>query len=139
MDRETLIRMGEQSPYFSHLDMGFEDSGDGWASLRMNVQSHHMNIHGVIHGGALSSLADQTAMRALQTLLAEGQAASTVQMDVHFLAPAGGKVLWCKGTVRKMGRKTAFVDAEVFNEDGGGVALARCTITISRSRKKVEI
>ena len=136
MDRETLIGLGRKSPYFRHLDMAFEACGNGWARLRMEVRPHHMNLHGVVHGGAIFSLADQTAMRALQTLLPEGRPASTVQMDMHFLAPARRKALLCEGTVRKIGRKTAFVDAEVSDEDGAGIAVARCTIMISQTEKK---
>ena len=139
MDRKTLIRLGEKSPYFQHLNMAFEDSGKGWARVRMDVRSHHMNVNGVVHGGAISSLADQTAMRALQTLLPEGRTASTAQMDLHFLAPARGKGLMGDGNVRKMGRKTAFVDAEIFDADGNSVAVARCTIMISSSQKKGEV
>lgn len=82
MDRKTLIRLGEKSPYFQHLNMAFEDSGKGWAR---------------------------------------------------------GKVLMGDGNVRKMGRKTAFVDAEIFDADGNSVAVARCTIMISSSQKKGEV
>jgi acyl-CoA thioesterase len=135
MDRGTLVKMGADSPYFKHLDMALADAGEGWAQVKMEVKPHHMNLHGLVHGGAISSLADQAAMRAVQTLLPKGQAASTVQMDVHFLAPARGKVLMSEGKVRKVGRKTAFADAEVFNEDGAIAAVARCTIMLAEKAR----
>lgn len=56
-------------------------------------------------------------------------------MDVHFLAPARGKVLMSEGKVRKVGRKTAFADAEVFNEDGAIAAVARCTIMLAEKAR----
>lgn len=122
--------MGEESPYFKHLDMALAESGEGWARVTMDVKPHHMNLHHMVHGGAISSLADQAAMRAAKTLLPDGQVASTAQMDMHFLAPARGRVLTGEGRVRKIGRTMAFVDAEVFSEDGSSAAVARCTIML---------
>jgi uncharacterized protein (TIGR00369 family) len=49
-------------------------------------------------------------------------------MDIHYLAPARGARLTGLGKVLKMGRRLAFSDAEVRDEDGTVVAIARCTI-----------
>jgi acyl-coenzyme A thioesterase PaaI-like protein len=40
-------------------------------------------------------------MRAVQTLLPEGQRCRTVQMDIHYLAAAKGRVLSAEGRVQK--------------------------------------
>jgi len=41
-----------------------------------------------------------------------------------------------EGKVRKIGRKTAFVDAEVFSEDGTSAAVARCTIMLTERHEE---
>jgi uncharacterized protein (TIGR00369 family) len=131
LKREKLVEMGDQSPYFQHLNMALVEIGKGSARMKMEIRPHHANIQGVVHGGAVASLADQAAMRAVQTLLEDGQKGMTVQMEMHYLAPARGGCLLAEGLVKKLGRQVAFSDAEVRNENGTTVALARCTIMIS--------
>ncbi|MBW1790558.1 MAG: PaaI family thioesterase [Deltaproteobacteria bacterium] len=120
MEKEALRKMGQDSPYFRHLDMELLEAEDGYAKV----------MQGVIHGGAIASLADQAAMRAAQTRLIPGQIGKTIQMDMHYLAPARGKHLIGEGHVRKMGKRVAFSDGEVKDEKGRMVAIARCTIMI---------
>jgi len=48
--------------------------------VTMRIKAYHENIQGVIHGGAIASLADQAAMRAVQTRLIQGQIGKTIQM-----------------------------------------------------------
>ena len=130
MEKEALRKMGQDSPYFRHLDMELLEAEDGYAKVTMKIKAYHENMQGVIHGGAIASLADQAAMRAVQTRLIPGQIGKTIQMDMHYLAPARGKHLIGEGHMRKMGKRVAFSDGEVKDEKGRMVAIARCTIMI---------
>ena len=130
MEKEVLRKMGQDSPYFRHLDMDLIEAEDGHAKVTMRIKDHHENMNGVIHGGAIASLADQAAMRAVQTRLISGQIGMTIQMDMHYLAPARGNCLIGEGLVQKMGKRVAFSDGEVKDEKGRMVAIARCTIMI---------
>ena len=130
MEKEALRKMGQDSPYFRHLDMELLEAEDGYAKVTMKIKAYHENMQGVIHGGAIASLADQAAMRAVQTRLIPGQIGKTIQMDMHYLAPARGKHLIGEGHVQKMGKRVAFSDGEVKDEKGRMVAIARCTIMI---------
>jgi uncharacterized protein (TIGR00369 family) len=110
--------------------MALMEAEDGYAQVSMKIKAYHVNIEGVVHGGAIASLADQAAMRAVQTHLNPGQAGRTIQMDMHYLAPARGKDLLGEGRLRKLGKRLAFSDAEVKDEKGKTVAIARCAIMI---------
>jgi uncharacterized protein (TIGR00369 family) len=134
MDKEALVKMGQTSPYFGHLNMSLVEAGEGRARMTMAIKPHHANIDGVVHGGAIASLADQAAMRAVQSLLSPGQTGRTIQMDIHYLAPAQGGQLLGNGRVQKMGKKIAFSDARVLDEQGNQIAMARCTVMISQSK-----
>jgi len=138
MDRKTPERRGKQSPYFNHLNMVYEEDQEGYARVSMKIKSHHTNIRGVVHGGAIASLADQAAMRAVHTRLPQGQTGRTIQMDMHYLAPARGKRLVGEGRVQKIGRRIAFSDAEVKDDKGSTIATARCTIMIVEERENNE-
>ena len=133
MDKEALRKMGQDSPYFRHLDMELLEAENGYAKVSMRIRAYHENMQGVIHGGAIASLADQAAMRAVQTRLISGQIGKTIQMDMHYLAPARGKHLIGEGVVQKMGKRVAFSDGEIKDEKGRMVAIARCTIMIVES------
>ncbi len=135
MDLKVLKKLGEASPYYKHLNMDILEAGDGFAKVAMTIQPHHNNILNIVHGGAIASLADQAAMRALQTLLPEGQRCRTVQMDIHYLSAAKGKFLVAEGRVQKKGGNIAFSDVEVLDEKGKKVAIARCTIAIVETKK----
>ena len=130
MNKAKLVEMGDKSPYFQHLNMTLLEIDKGFARMKMDIGAHHANIEGVVHGGAVASLADQAAMRAVQTLLKDGLPGRTVQMDIQYLAPARGKVLLAEARINKLGRQVAFTDAEVKDEDGTTVALARCTVMV---------
>ena len=135
MDLGILKKLGEGSPYYRYLNMDILEAGNGYAKLAMTIHSHHDNILKIVHGGAIASLADQAAMRALQTLLPEGQRCRTVQMDIHYLAAAKGGVLSAEGRVQKKGGNLAFSDVEVLDEKGKKIAIARCTIAIVDTKK----
>jgi len=130
MDFETLKKLGEDSPYFGHLHMELIEAENGYAGVSMHIKPCHKNVHGVVHGGAIASLADQTAMRAVQTKFSVGQTGTTVQMDMHYLAPAREGRLVAAARIQKMGRLVAFSDVDVNDDKGKAVALARCTIAI---------
>ena len=138
MNRAKLVEMGDKSPYFQHLYMTLLEIDKGYARMKMDIGPNHANIEGVVHGGAVASLADQAAMRAVQTLLKDGRPGRTIQMDIQYLAPARGRVLLAEGRISKFGRQVAFSDAEVRDEDGTRVALARCTIMIPDERRRSE-
>ena len=131
MNREKLVEMGDKSPYFQHLNMALVEIGKGLARIKMEIGPHHANIEGVVHGGAVASLADQAAMRAVQTMIEDGRTGKTIQMEMHYLAPARGGCLLAEGRVNTLGRHVAFSDAEVRDVDGTTVALARCTIMVA--------
>jgi uncharacterized protein (TIGR00369 family) len=136
VDRELLKKMGDVSPYFKHLDMELIEAEEGYAKVTMRTRPYHANLMGVVHGGAIASLADQAAMRAIQTNLPKPQVSSTIQMDIHYLAPARGGSLVAEGRVKKMGTQLAFSDVEVIDEKGETIAIARCTIAIMKEKGK---
>lgn len=138
MERDVLEALGRRSPFYRQLGTRLGEVGAGRAELQMDVEHFCLNAEGVVHGGILAALADQAAMRAVQTVLEEGRISRTAQMDVHYLAPAEGKRLRAVGRVLKTGRSVAFSEAWVEDEGGRTVAVARCTIMILEARNNDE-
>ena len=125
---QELIRRGlENSPFFRHLEMEFLEAADGIGRLVLKIQPFHLNTQGIVQGGVLSSLADTAALLAIGSKLSFGQRPRTVQIDIHFLAPAKKETLTAVGRIAKMGNLISVSDAEIQDETGKTVCMARCT------------
>ena len=89
--------------------------------LELEVGPQHLNRSGVLHGGVLAGLID-TACGYSGCYCAEPgrvRRASTLSLDVRFLAPVqGGMRLTVTGHKRGGGRQIYFANAEVRDETG---------------------
>jgi len=127
IEKDFLKKVLEGSPFFRHLKMEFVDAADGVARLSLTIQPFHINTQGIVQGGVLCSLADVAGLLAVGTRLSPGQRPRTVQMDVHFLAPAQKGTLVAVGRIAKMGNLVSVSDVEIQDETGKTVCMARCT------------
>jgi uncharacterized protein (TIGR00369 family) len=125
--QELLKKVLESSPFFQHLKMEFVEAADGVARLSLKIQPFHINTQGIVQGGVLCSLADVAGLLSVGTRLSFGQRPRTVQMDIHFLAPAQSGTLTAVGRIAKMGNLISVSDVEIKDETGKTVCMARCT------------
>jgi len=125
--QDLIRRVLENSPFFRHLQLEFLEAAEGIGRLALKVQPFHLNTQGIVQGGVLSSLADTAALLAIGTKLSLGQRPRTVQMDIHFLAPAQKGTLTAVGRIAKMGSLVSVSDVEIQDETGKTVCMARCT------------
>ena len=72
--------------------------GSGTCSAVLDVRPELLNPNGVVHGGALFSMADTVMGAALHTTLAPGEFCATVEIKIHFLQPV------TKGRIRSRTR-----------------------------------
>jgi uncharacterized protein (TIGR00369 family) len=90
------------------------------------------NPLGMVHGGAVCTLADSVLGCAVHTTLGPGTSYTTVNLQVSFLRPlfAGRGVVRAVGTVTKPGRRVAFARAEITDPEGrlAAEATASCLI-----------
>ena len=78
------------APFERTLGMKIESSGQGEAVLTMPFTVKLAQGKGLLHGGAITSLADTSAAMAIKTLLPEDTHFATVEMTTRFLAPVRG-------------------------------------------------
>lgn len=83
----TLDSWVALAPFEKTLGMEIESAGDGRAVLTMPFLVKLCQGKGLLHGGALTSLADTAAAMAIKTLLPEGTHFATISMTTQFLAP----------------------------------------------------
>jgi uncharacterized protein (TIGR00369 family) len=84
------------APFEKMLGMKIDTSGEGKAVLTMPFTVKLAQGKGLLHGGALTALADTAAAMAIKTLLPEGTHFATVEMTTTFLAPVRGGTVTAK-------------------------------------------
>nr|WP_321455836.1 PaaI family thioesterase [uncultured Cohaesibacter sp.] len=133
-----------------------KDGNDGWSPLKtqgfmeligpllrqkrengekrygLHIVAQHLNALGVVHGGVLSTLLDQTiALEAWNA--ADRQPTLTVQLDTRFVGAARDKdFLFAVARVRHASRSMMFVDADVLLENGTLIASATAIMKIAK-------
>ncbi len=99
----------------------------GLAILRMRVGKRHRQIHGVVHGGCLATLADTVAAIAAYSALPRGTEIATIEMKINFLEAVAAGVIRAEGRVLRVGRNFVVTECEIRNQDGSLAAKALLT------------
>ena len=124
----TSEQLGELLPFADHLGLEVEDATTEEVVLRLPYAERLCTAGGVLHGGALMSLADTAGALCAFLLLPEGATGTTtVQSSTNFVrAVRGGGV---RVTTRPLhaGRRTIVVESEM--HDDGGRLIAKTTQT----------
>lgn len=89
-----------------------------------------LNPAGVVQGGLLAAMLDDTLGPALVATLDEGEWAPTTDLHVQFISPAHPGELRGHGRVVDRGRRRAFLSGELTDLEGRLVATAVATATI---------
>ncbi|MDY6796715.1 MAG: PaaI family thioesterase [Actinomycetota bacterium] len=134
--REITRQRSDPSIYYGYLGMKLEELGEGTSRFRMPVSSRLFNSGGVVHGGALASIAAAAAAAALATLVdPASQDMFTVEMKINFLAPARDGDIVAQAEIVQRGRSVAVGESLVYDGEGRLLAKAMATYLI-RERKK---
>jgi uncharacterized protein (TIGR00369 family) len=103
--------------------------------VEMQARPEFINPAGVVHGGMLAAMLDETLSPALAATLGPGEFAPTLEIKVNFISPAKvGRVLGSARIVSR-GRSICFMEGELRDEHGTLLATATATSKIGRMDK----
>jgi len=105
------------------------DLGDGYAQLAFEIQPHHTQHLGIVHGGAIATLADHSGWYAVISELDKGFTSVTIELKINYLKPAHGEHLVAEARVVNRTKRTAFTTIEIFAKNTL-VAFATATYSI---------
>jgi uncharacterized protein (TIGR00369 family) len=127
--REVIAQFVPNSPLVKHLGIRLERVEDDAAELVLPFSESVCTMGDVVHGGAISTLADTAAMAAAwaDDEVPEALAGATVSLTVEFIAAARATDLTARAECVKRGRSLSFIDIAVRDADGGLVAKALAT------------
>lgn len=122
MSSPTADPQRHDPPFYRHL--GFELGLGTDPSVSLHRSDGLLNSHGAVHGGATLALLDVALSRAVRLHTQPAEGISTVDLTVHFLAPASGLTLRAAGSVLRAGSRLAYAHGDVRSDDGTLVAVA---------------
>jgi len=132
---EALVRERlRHSSFASWMGITLVGIGDGESELRLDLEPHHLNPGGIVHGGVLATLLDACIGLALRTKLGMDAEHVTIKLDVNYLAPARTGVLMGRGKAVQTGRRVSYGEAEISGEDGTLVAKGTATFLVIKAQ-----
>jgi uncharacterized protein (TIGR00369 family) len=101
---------------------------EGRIEIAFHPTAQMTNSKGSVQGGIVAAMLDDTMGPALITMTGGTEFPSSIDINVSFLKPVmPGRVIG-KGKVVSRGRSVAFLEAELFDENG--MLLARSTSSV---------
>ena len=113
----------ELAPFEQMLGMKIESAGDGQAVLTMPFTVKLAQGMGLLHGGAITALADTAAAMAIKTLLPEDTHFATVEMTTRFLAPVRSGTVTARAEAVRDEEDDRTYKAQVLVMDEGGAVV----------------
>ncbi|MCR5859058.1 PaaI family thioesterase [Mesorhizobium sp. J428] len=119
-------------PIGERLNFGLTEVSEGRAVFRGLPGERHLNPLGSVHGGWTGTIMDSALACAVQTLLARGEAYTTVEFKVNLTRPITSRTgeVVCEGRVVSKGRTIAVSEATLKDKDGKLLAFGTETCTI---------
>jgi uncharacterized protein (TIGR00369 family) len=106
------------------------DPDAGTIEVAFAASEQFLNPAGVIQGGFVAAMLDDTLGPALVATLGADQFAPTTDLHVQFLRPARPGRLTGRGRVVRRGRDVAFLAGELVDDSGQILAVATATAQI---------
>ena len=133
---QELARRLRRSNVPRQFGFELEAAEPGRAVVRMRVATKHKQVHGVVHGGILATLADTAGGLATYMTVPRGTRVATVEMKINFLEPVDRGSVTAEARVLRKGRNFVVVDCEVLDSAGRLAAKALMTFSISLPEPK---
>ena len=144
-DPEILVRKeGEKqfelsawidtAPFEDLLGITIKSAAAGKAVLSFPYTLKLSQGGGVLHGGALTTLADTAVAMAIKSLLPAGTVFATTDLAMRFLAPVEEGVVKAMAEVGGPEGRTFNGQADLFDESGEKIAVFTSTFRVARGQ-----
>jgi acyl-CoA thioesterase len=120
----------ESAPFYETFGIAVEEMAPGRARLRLAVDRRHLNADGIVHGGVLPAFADAAMGSAARTLHGERAQLLTAESNIRYLRAMQSGTLMAEARVVKAGRRLAFLEVDVSDDQAEIVARGGATFVI---------
>jgi len=123
------------APFEKLLNMKIIHAKDARATLTMPFHYDYAQGAGLLHGGAIVSLADTAVVMAIKSILPPMTHFATINLNSTFLAPVKKGIVTAKAVAKRQGERTITGTASVFDESGKPVLEFSSTFKIAKHAK----
>ncbi|MFD2673157.1 PaaI family thioesterase [Marinicrinis sediminis] len=129
MDHKKQLEEAAKDTFWGYLGCSLLELSEQQVSVSLQVKPHHHNLMGIVHGGVLSGLMDNTmGVYALQAR--EGKKVVTSHLNLHFLEQAVTEELICITKLLHETRKGLTIEAKVWTAEGKLCAFSTGTFRV---------
>ncbi len=122
---DAFKKFVERDSFAKHLGVEMLEYSPGRAKARMELKSHHLNSAGMVHGGAIFSLADAVFSVASNS---HGTLAVAINVSISFFKAAKAGTLIAEGREVSINPKLATYLIDVKDDAGNAIALFQGTV-----------
>lgn len=136
-DRGLPFELGawiDTAPFEDLVGITIESAVDGKALLKFPFRVKLAQGGGVLHGGALTTLADTAVAMAIKSCLPEGTRFATTELTMQFLAPVLQGFVTAEAEVTGPDGRTFNGQAELFDDSGTLVARFSSTFRVAKGQ-----
>jgi uncharacterized protein (TIGR00369 family) len=130
------VMEGRKPPPPAAVTLGFKlleiDPARGVIRVQFEAKPEFLNPMGVVQGGFVAAMLDDTLGPALVCTLPPNHFAPTIELKVNFIRPAPVGALIAEGRIVARGGTIAFLAGELRTQQGELVATATATARIVR-------
>ena len=127
--------MSRKPRFVGHVGMRIDETAQGRARCSLELQEFHLNVHGVVHGGVLFTLADTAMGAALFSTLEPDELCSTIEIKIGYFKPVIEGALVCTAVLVNKGKSIASLEASVHQ---GDVLVSKSSGTFTIFRRKTD-
>jgi uncharacterized protein (TIGR00369 family) len=122
-DLQLTAQVHEAAPFTWFLGLEVLSASPEEVRSRLAWSADKCTAGGMLHGGALMSLADSAGgFLAFLNLPADAKGTATIESKTNFLGPVSGGYVNAITRPLHVGRRTIVVDTELYDDDGKLVA-----------------
>jgi uncharacterized protein (TIGR00369 family) len=128
----------ERSVFHGWAGIRLVRAAPGEVQIELDVEGHHQNLLGIVHGGMIATVADTAMGLAMRTKLAPGTTQVTGTLHVTYLRPGRAGTITGLGRVVKAGHTMGAAEADIRDDRGRLLARAEATFIVVRGRPERE-
>jgi len=122
---EKIKEFFKNDRFAGYIGIELVEAGPGTAVARLKIEERHLNGVGIVHGGAVFSLADLAFAVASNS---HGTVALAINADIAFLKAASEGVLTARAREVSRNRKLATYRIDVTDSDDEMIAVFQGTV-----------
>ena len=123
------------APFEKLLNINIIEASQGRAELTMPFLIEYAQGAGLMHGGALVTLADTAVVMAIKSLLTPETHFATITLDVKYLLPVTQGIITAKAKIVEKEGRTLKGQATLFDEGNRSVLEFNSTFKIAKDAR----